>query len=146
MNDRFADRMRDPRVRADTRTVAGLTAIYCADNHRDRERWPVTTDAATLGVYGRKRLVLCAECADHLSYAEQRRAYCPKDPKPFCSYCDTHCYRPEEAEWQRQMMRYAGPRSIFRGYAIPGIRHALEGRKWRRLAARRQTATPDHDE
>jgi hypothetical protein len=44
------------------------------------------------------------------------------------------------------MMRYAGPRSIFRGYAIPGIRHALEGRKWRRLAARRQTATPDHDE
>ncbi|KUK47761.1 MAG: Uncharacterized protein XD74_1646 [Actinobacteria bacterium 66_15] len=97
MTDRFAERMRDKKVRSDTRIVAGLAAIH----------------------------------------SEKRRAYCPRDPKPFCAHCDTHCYKPDESEWQRQMMTYAGPRSMWHGYAIPGIKHALEARKWKREMARR---------
>lgn len=142
MNERFAERMKDGKVRADTRIVAGLAAIWCGAMHGDRERVRLASDAATLGAYGRKVPVLCEECAGHIRYAEQRRAYCPRDPKPFCAHCDTHCYRPEEAEWQRQMMRYAGPRSMFHGYAIPGIKHALEARKWRRRMAAKAAAGP----
>lgn len=143
MNDRFAERMRDAKVREDTRIVAGLGAIYCAGVHADRERPPLESDAATLGVYGRRVPRLCAECAEHIRYAEKRRAYCPKDPKPFCAHCDTHCYSAAESEWQRQMMRYAGPRSMWHGYAIPGIKHALEARKWRKkMAAQAAEGTP----
>lgn len=143
MNDRFVERMNDTKVREDTRIVAGLGGIYCAGVHRDRERSPLASDAAALGVYGRRVPRLCEECAEHIRYAEKRRAYCPKDPKPFCAHCDTHCYSAAESEWQRQMMRYAGPRSMWHGYAIPGIKHALEARKWRKkMAAQAAEGTP----
>ena len=143
MSDRFTERMADDKVRSDTRVVAGLAAIYCAGNHRDREREHLASDAVSLGVYGRRVPKLCAECAEHIRYAEKRRAYCPRDPKPFCAHCDTHCYKPDEAEWQRQMMRYAGPRSMWHGYAIPGIKHALEARKWRKTMAAEAAKTKE---
>ena len=88
----------------------------------------------------------CERCADLLAYAEKRRAYCPKDPKPFCSHCDTHCYKPEQAEYMREVMRYAGPRSLLKGHAVDGIRHVIEGRKAKNAAAHRAAATPDREE
>ncbi|MBN1193369.1 MAG: nitrous oxide-stimulated promoter family protein [Coriobacteriia bacterium] len=141
MTDRFAARLGDKQVRDDIRLVAAFAAIYCRGNHHGRERAPLVSEASALGVYGRKAPVMCEECAEHIRYAEKRRAYCPKDPKPFCAHCDTHCYKPDESEWQRQMMRYAGPRSVFHGYAIPGIKHALEARKWRKAMAARSSNT-----
>lgn len=135
MNERFAQRARDAHVRSDIRVVAGLGGIYCDGLHRDRERAALASDAASLGVYGKHAPLLCDECAAHIRYAEARRAYCPKDPKPFCSHCDSHCYKQDEAKWQRQMMRYAGPRSLASRYCVPAVRHALEARKWRKTKA-----------
>jgi hypothetical protein len=143
MDDRFKSRLNDPAVRRDIRTLGDFVSIYCTGNHRDRGRAGFSSDAAALGAYGRTRLVLCEECAEHLRYAERRRAYCPKYPKPFCAHCDTHCYKADESEWQRQMMTYAGPRSMFHGYAIPGIKHALEARKWKRKMARQAESSND---
>jgi hypothetical protein len=125
VNERFRERMADDQVRADTKTLGDFTRIYCRGNHRDRARTPCASDAATLGVYGRRVPELCEECAGHLRYGEARRAYCPKDPKPFCAHCDSHCYKSDEAAWQRQMMRYSGPRSVFQGHAVDGIRQLL---------------------
>lgn len=148
MSERFVERMRDESVRYDTKLVADFAAIYCGAKHKDRARSPITSDASALGVYGNRVPRMCEECAAHIRYAEKRRAFCSKDPKPFCAHCDTHCYKREESEWQRQMMRYAGPRSVFHGYAIPGIKHALEAMKWKREMARREaegpTATKDN--
>jgi len=134
MTEKFRERMSDAKVRADTKTLGDFTAIYCSGNHADRTRTPVESAAAMLDVYGSKTPVLCEECAEHLRYAEKRRAYCPRDPKPFCAHCETQCYTPEELGWQRTMMRFSGPRSVWHGYAIAGIRHALEGRKHRKQA------------
>ena len=145
MSDRFTERMRDEKVRSDTRLVADFAAIYCGAKHKDRERPRIASDASALGVYGDRVPHMCEECAEHIRYAEKRRAFCPKDPKPFCAHCDTHCYKPDESEWQRRMMSYAGPRSMFHGYAIPGIKHALEARKWKREMARRQADEPTAD-
>lgn len=135
MNERFEHRMGDKQVRHDTKVLADFVAIWCDGHHAEAVRRPVETDAAALGVYGRKRPVLCSECEEHLAYGEKRRAYCPKDPKPFCAHCDTHCYRPEERQWQQQMMRYAGPRSWKSGHAIDGIRHLVEARRFKRQMA-----------
>jgi len=136
VNETFAMRMSDPKVRKDTKTLADFVAIYCRANHAGRERGPARTEAAMLGVYGSRSPVLCDECEAHLAYGEKRRAFCPKDPKPFCAHCDVHCYRSSESEWQRQMMRFSGPRSMLHGHAIDGIRHALEARAYRKSASR----------
>lgn len=141
MNDRFVTRMNDREVRHDTTVLADFVQIWCDGHHADVPRRLAETDAAELGVYGRKRPTLCAECEAHLAYAEKRRAYCPKDPKPFCAHCDTHCYKSDEREWQRDMMRYSGPKSWRKGHAIDGIKHVLEARKWRREMERRGTDT-----
>jgi len=144
VNDRFAAKMADPVIVRDTTTLADFVQIYCDGHHRGTSRRPVETDAATLGVYARKLPVLCADCEAHLAYAEKRRAYCNQDPKPFCAYCEVHCYRTVEREWQQQMMRYSGPRSWRKGHAIDGIKHVLDGRKYRKLAqAKAQTASAD---
>jgi hypothetical protein len=140
MNERFTERMKDEQVAHDACVLADFTSIWCDGHHRDRAREVTDTDGAVLGVYGKKRPVLCDECTAHLGYAEKRRAYCPKDPKPFCAYCDTHCYRSEERDWQRDMMRYSGPRSWKRGHALDGIRHLLEARKHRKGLERRPHA------
>ncbi len=131
MNERFAQRVTNKQVKHDLQVLADFVQIWCDGHHLDSERKRVTTDAAELGTYGRKTPTVCAECEQHLAYAEKRRAGCPHDPKPFCAHCDTHCYRAEEREWQQQMMRYAGPRSWKKGHTIDGIKHALEGRKYR---------------
>ncbi len=141
MNERFVQKMADEQVRKDTHTVGDFVSIYCDGHHRERDRVRVQSDAAELGVYGEKPPALCEECAEHLRYAEKRRAYCPRDPKPFCAHCDTHCYRSEERSWQQVMMRYAGPRSVWHGYAIEGMKHALEARKYRREMEKRAAST-----
>jgi hypothetical protein len=133
---RFVDRMADPRVRKDTRLLGDFAAIYCRGNHSAAARAPLVSDGADLGVYGRKVPAVCDECAGLLRYAEVRRALCPKDPKPFCSTCDTHCYRPEQAAAMREVMRYAGPRSLLSGHAVDGIRHVIEARRARNASAR----------
>jgi len=132
VQDRFEQAMKDPEVAKDTRLLGGFAVIYCNGVHPDREKHALASDAVELGVYGRKVPVVCDECAELLEYAEKRRAFCPKDPKPFCSYCDTHCYKPDMRERVSEVMRYAGPRSWRHGYAIEGIKHVIEGRRARR--------------
>lgn len=140
MNDRFVQRMQDTKVAHDTRVVADFIRIYCDAKHVGEVRRPIGTDAEQLGVYGRRVPVLCADCEAHLAYAEKRRAYCAHDPKPFCAHCETQCYRPEELAWQAQMMRFSGPRSWYQGHMIDGIRHAMEGRRFKKEMARRAEA------
>jgi hypothetical protein len=134
VNETFAKRMADPAVRKDTRLLGDFAAIYCRGTHAAAQRRPLASDGAELGVYGRRPPDVCDACAELLVYAERRRAFCPKDPKPFCSHCDTHCYRADLREQMRDVMRYAGPRSILRGHAIDGIKHVLESRKFRKQA------------
>ena len=134
MNDRFAEKLADPTIVRDMTTLADFVQIYCDGHHKAAIRRPVETDAASLSIYGRRVPTLCAECEAHLAYAEKRRAYCDQDPKPFCAYCEVHCYKSDERGWQRQMMRYSGPKSWRKGHAIDGIRHVLDGRKYRKLA------------
>lgn len=142
MTDRVRERLADERVAHDTRLLGDFARIYCEGKHADREKRPLESAGADLGVYG-KPVVVCDECAELLAYAEKRRALCPQDkpgaPKPFCSHCETHCYKPEMRELMRDVMRYAGPRSMLHGHAVDGVRHMIEGRKHAAEVRRRET-------
>ena len=130
MNERFAKKLADDeRIAKDIRTVTAMIEITCKGTHQDRERTPLESDAAEGGVYGKRIPILCEECAELTRYAEARRAYCPKDPKPFCAYCDIHCYRAKERKEIIDVMRYAGRRSLFTRHWLGAIKHVIDGRK-----------------
>ncbi len=117
-------RAHDPEVARDMETLGGMVQIWCADHHADRERSPYDGFGMQCGAYRPKRVPnLCPECAAHVEYGELRRCLCPHDPKPSCRVCEIHCYKPDEAAWQRQVMAYAGPRAMFRGMFFDALRH-----------------------
>ena len=89
--------------------VSQMIALYCRKNHGGRE--------------------LCPDCAALDAYARQRSDKCPfMETKTFCSNCKVHCYKPEMREKIRAVMRFSGPRMIFR-HPIPAIRHVIESKK-----------------
>jgi hypothetical protein len=150
VTDKLAERLGDPKVARDTRLLGDFAVIYCEGRHRGRERKPLTSRGAELGVYGRRAPHVFDECAELLEYAEKRRAFCPQDkpgnPKPFCSHCPTHCYKPEMRELMRHVMRYAGPRSMLHGHAIDGVRHMIEGRRHRAALRRSEAVTQNRSQ
>lgn len=58
---------------------------------------------------------LCAQCGADLEYAFRRIDKCPYgEAKPICKNCLTHCYSKEMQARVRQIMRFAGPRMLWR--------------------------------
>lgn len=72
---------------------------------------------------------LCDECNQFLEYAFMRLNKCPfQEEKSTCGKCLVHCYQPEMREKAKRIMRYAGPRLIYRS-PILAIHHVFDGRK-----------------
>lgn len=92
-------------------TFRCMTRIYCGHHH---------------GEAGRP---LCPECSSFMQYVEKRLEKCPYGTaKPTCANCPIHCYKPEQRETARQIMRYAGPRMSWR-HPIRALRHLLDKRR-----------------
>ena len=99
-----------PRIRREKQTVAAMIDIYCHDQHDTND-------------------VLCPECESLRDYAMQRLDRCPfGEKKSTCVDCTIHCYKPALREHIRVVMRYAGPRMIWR-HPVLAVRHVLDGRK-----------------
>ena len=72
---------------------------------------------------------LCQECEDLFQYAEERLKNCQfGEEKPTCDTCAVHCYKPNLREEIRKVMRYAGPRMIYK-HPIMGFRHVFRKMK-----------------
>jgi hypothetical protein len=103
------DRTNDhPRMKRERRTVEAMLDIYCRGQH---------------GVgHG-----LCEECETLRDYARQRLHRCPfQAGKTTCAKCPLHCYKPEMRAQIRAVMRYAGPRMLYR-HPIMALQHLLDG-------------------
>jgi hypothetical protein len=85
-----------PRVIArEKKTVQAMVRIYCADHHGGG--------------------ALCESCRGLLDYSHQRLDHCPYgEEKPTCKECPVHCYKPDRRAEMRDVMRYAGPRMLWR--------------------------------
>lgn len=98
------------RIGREQATVTAMIRIFCRGRH------------ATNGG-------LCPQCAELQAYAMSRLARCPfGQAKPTCANCQIHCYKPHLRERIREVMRYAGPRMLWR-HPVLAIRHLLDGRK-----------------
>ncbi len=97
-----------PRMNRELRTVEAMIGVYCRGQH---------------GTNGE----LCTECAALRSYARQRLQRCPfQEGKTTCAKCPVHCYKPDMREEIRAVMRYAGPRMLYR-HPIMTLQHLIDG-------------------
>ena len=100
------------RIEREKRTVGIMVKMYCDNNHE-------------------KVGAICSECNELTEFANDRINRCIfQNDKPVCSECKIHCYRPEMREKIKTVMRYAGPRMIFR-HPIIGIRHLIDKRRFK---------------
>ena len=108
-------------------TIEAMITIFCRERH------------------GRPR-GLCDSCGGMLAYAGQRLDKClfPGN-KPSCASCPVHCYKPEMRQRVQEIMRYAGPRMIFR-HPYLAIRHLLDGRNKGPFIRRRSGEGSSSDE
>jgi len=104
------------RSRRDLPVLACFVGIWCEGHHGDREREPWSPPQRLREVFDEPLPELCFECGATLAYAVGRRVACPYDPKPACKHCPTPCYREEQRERMRAIMRYSGWRLILRGH------------------------------
>jgi hypothetical protein len=91
------------------KTLEAMMRLYCRHHHGGE---PLCADCAALSAYARRRLVRCVF----------------GDAKPTCANCLVHCYRDDMRERVRVMMRWAGPRMLWR-HPVLGLLHLLDGRR-----------------
>lgn len=69
---------------------------------------------------------LCADCCELFAYATLRLERCRfGTEKPTCAQCPVHCYQRQRRDQVRQVMRYAGPRMLWR-HPVLSLRHWLD--------------------
>jgi hypothetical protein len=95
-----------PRLQREWRTVAAMIGCYCSHQH---------------GVN-----LLCPECQALLDYATVRLQRCRFGAeKPTCAKCPVHCYQPDRRDQVRAVMRFAGPRMLWK-HPILSVRHWID--------------------
>ena len=92
------------------KTLDAMMRMYCRHHH---------------GTSG-----LCGDCAALSEYARRRLERCVfGDAKPTCANCVVHCYKADMRERVRAMMRWAGPRMIFRHPVLALMHKVVDGRR-----------------
>lgn len=95
------------RIEREKHTVRSMLQIFCADHHQGVD-------------------MLCEDCAQLLEYAWRRLDSCPfQETKPACNHCQVHCYASAKRQRMQAVMRYAGPRMIYR-YPYQSLLHLLD--------------------
>lgn len=85
-----------------------MLALYCRAQHGTRGE-------------------LCAACRELEQYALGRLDHCPFGAaKTTCAHCRVHCYRPQMRSRVQAVMRYAGPRMLWR-HPLLALWHLWDG-------------------
>ncbi len=93
------------------KTVGKMIYLYCHAKHGTR-------------------YTLCSSCAELNEYAQKRLSKCfYGSKKPTCKKCPVHCYAPPMKARIKEVMRYAGPRMLFRSPLLAMIHVFSELRK-----------------
>ncbi len=94
---------------------------------------PVTQEKRTVGVMIRiycssfhKTETSCDECKSLMLYTEKRTENCKfGNEKPSCKDCPVHCFSPEMKEKIKEVMRFSGPRMIYK-HPVMAFLHLLK--------------------
>ena len=96
------------RMLREEKTIEAMIRIYCRGRHK------------TLNT-------LCNACSDLLDYARRRLDKCPfQEGKTSCGNCRVHCYKHDMRGKIQDVMRYSGPRMLYR-HPMLTFYHAIDG-------------------
>ena len=102
--------LREKRINREIKTVETMIHMYCKAKHGSNNS-------------------LCESCNQLVKYAISKYEKCPfGEIKPECSVCPIHCYKPEEKEAIKKVMKYAGPRMIYK-HPVMAFEHLIA--KWK---------------
>lgn len=105
LSEKRLERLKDPYIAAEVRTIDVMARIYCKGRHGAHENG------------------LCEECADFVAYATKRLACCPFGAdKPVCKKCKIHCFQASYKDKAKDIMAYAGPRLTYT-HPVMALRH-----------------------
>jgi hypothetical protein len=100
------------RLTGEFKTIKAMLAIYCKAHH-----------------HGAKKGELCTACNDLLHYAHKRLLRCPfQENKPTCGNCPVHCYKKDMRKRVQEVMRFSGPRMLYK-HPLMALRHLLDSRR-----------------
>jgi hypothetical protein len=103
--------MRLSRIDREYATVQVMLRLYCHRRH---------------GTSGED---LCLGCREILDYVSGRTKACRfGEDKPACGKCPIQCYAPPMRSSVREVMRYSGPRMLWR-HPYLALRHLADARK-----------------
>lgn len=92
------------------KTIVQMTKIYCHHFHQHN-------------------INECQTCQEFIKYAQLKLDRCVYgQDKPACKACPIHCYKPQQKKLAQQIMRYAGPKMLFK-HPLLAIKHLLKSRK-----------------
>ena len=98
------------RIQREKKTVKAMAAIYCRANHKQKNQ-------------------LCPECQKLLDYSLNRLDRCKfGENKRTCKNCTVHCYKEPEKTKIKDIMRFSGPRMLFK-HPVLAIQHIFDGSK-----------------
>ncbi|MBN1799652.1 MAG: nitrous oxide-stimulated promoter family protein [Spirochaetales bacterium] len=101
-------------LKNEKKTVKAMMEMFCSAHHK-REHG------------------LCPECNIIFEYAESRIDKCRfKSQNLVCSECRVHCFRPEMREKIKVIMRYSGPRMVWK-HPVLAIRYLKNKIKSKRI-------------
>ena len=114
-----------PRMTHEARTLEAMIGMHCRDRHGTPEDAP--GEALCAGAPS-CRLRGCAP------------AKCPfQEHKTTCAKCPVHCYKRDRREQIRAVMRYAGPRMMFRHPRLAFYHLVIDGRREKPGRVQRKT-------
>lgn len=97
-----------PRLVRENKTIEAMIRMQCRSRHHGPDD-------------------LCADCRELLTYARKRLSRCPyQQGKTQCARCPIHCYKPAMRERIRSVMKYAGPRMLYR-HPLLAFYHLIDG-------------------
>lgn len=100
--------------------LASMIEVYCRGNKH----------------ISRSEKELCPSCRDLLDYSSLRVDKCPfMETKTYCANCHVHCYKQDRRDEIRQVMKYAGPRIVFK-HPLMTIDHGWQSFKDKRRKRR----------
>ena len=105
-----AERLESGVLKEEAEMIEAMIRGYCQKHHKPQNG-------------------LCEDCEALLHYTKKRLACCPfRNDKPTCAKCTIHCYRAQEREAIRCVMRTMGPKMLFT-HPIMTINHLVRSLK-----------------
>ena len=96
------------------KTLLVMIRIYCRANHGSGK-------------------TLCSQCDELHNYAIKKIDNCKMgDLKTTCAQCSIHCFKPEYRKMIKKVMRYSGPRMIFK-HPVLAIYHLIDARAGKKM-------------